>query len=111
MRIDHFGLNSTVYRLLNGFTFSRIYGQNAINCPPSLSSQLDVATDNLLDFEDSVNVAVETNGNIEEDQWDNHRPPETNNNPAWVRLSSSSHGIIINSSFISLNVFDRFWNI
>ncbi|XP_035490171.1 low density lipoprotein receptor adapter protein 1a isoform X6 [Scophthalmus maximus] len=43
----------------------------------------DVATDNLLDFEDSVNVAVETNGNIEEDQWDNHRPPETNNNPAW----------------------------
>ncbi|GLD57974.1 low density lipoprotein receptor adapter protein 1-B-like isoform X1 [Lates japonicus] len=43
----------------------------------------DVATDNLLDFEDSVNVVVETNGNVEEDQLDNHRPSETNNNPAW----------------------------
>ncbi|XP_010776634.1 low density lipoprotein receptor adapter protein 1-B-like, partial [Notothenia coriiceps] len=41
----------------------------------------DVATDNLLDFEDSVHVTVETNGNIEEDQLDNHRPSETNNNP------------------------------
>lgn len=45
----------------------------------------DVATDNLLDFEDSVNVVVETNGNVEEDQLDNHRP---NNNPAWVRSST-----------------------
>ncbi|XP_070777647.1 low density lipoprotein receptor adapter protein 1a isoform X2 [Enoplosus armatus] len=43
----------------------------------------DVATDNLLDFEDSVKVVVETNGNVEEDQLDNHRPSETNNNPAW----------------------------
>ncbi|XP_044028442.1 low density lipoprotein receptor adapter protein 1a isoform X3 [Siniperca chuatsi] len=43
----------------------------------------DVATDNLLNFEDSVNVVVETNGNVEEDQLDNHRPSETNNNPAW----------------------------
>lgn len=50
---------------------------------PSLSSQLDVATDNLLDIEDSVNV-VETNGNVEEDHLENHRPSETNNNPAWV---------------------------
>ncbi|KAL3044312.1 hypothetical protein OYC64_004041 [Pagothenia borchgrevinki] len=41
----------------------------------------DVATDNLLDFEDSVHVTVETNGNIEEGQLDNHRPSETNNNP------------------------------
>nr|XP_033492082.1 low density lipoprotein receptor adapter protein 1-B-like [Epinephelus lanceolatus] len=49
----------------------------------SLKGTEDVATDNLLDFEDSVNVVVETNGNIEEDQLDNHRPSETNNNPAW----------------------------
>lgn len=42
----------------------------------------DVATDNLLDFEDSVN-ALETNGNMEDDHLDNHRPSETNNNPAW----------------------------
>ncbi|XP_060949086.1 low density lipoprotein receptor adapter protein 1a [Limanda limanda] len=42
----------------------------------------DVATDNLLNIEDSVNVVVETNGNMEEDQLDNHRPLETNNNPA-----------------------------
>ncbi|XP_029023260.1 low density lipoprotein receptor adapter protein 1a isoform X1 [Betta splendens] len=43
----------------------------------------DVATDNLLDLEDGVHVAVETNGNVEEDQLDNHVPSETNNNPAW----------------------------
>ncbi|TKS88646.1 Low density lipoprotein receptor adapter protein 1-B [Collichthys lucidus] len=43
----------------------------------------DVATDNLLDFEDGVNTVVETNGNVEEEQLDNHRPSETNNNPAW----------------------------
>ncbi|XP_031143078.1 low density lipoprotein receptor adapter protein 1a isoform X2 [Sander lucioperca] len=43
----------------------------------------DVATDNLLDFEDSVHVLVETNGNVEEDQLDNRRPSETNNNSAW----------------------------
>ncbi|XP_068432388.1 low density lipoprotein receptor adapter protein 1a isoform X1 [Clinocottus analis] len=41
----------------------------------------DVATDNLLDFEDGGNVVVETNGNVEA-QLDNHRPSETNNNPA-----------------------------
>lgn len=51
------------------------------------SSHPDVATDNLLDIEDSVNVVAETNGNAEEDQLDNHRPPETNNNPTWVRFS------------------------
>lgn len=56
-----------------------------MNCP---SSSQDVATDNLLDFEDSVNVVVETNGNVEEDQLDNHRPSESNNNPAWVRSST-----------------------
>ncbi|KAA8577784.1 hypothetical protein FQN60_007749 [Etheostoma spectabile] len=42
-------------------------------------------TDNLLDFEDNVNVVVETNGNAEEDQLDNCRPSETtttNNNSA-----------------------------
>ncbi|XP_058476069.1 low density lipoprotein receptor adapter protein 1a isoform X2 [Solea solea] len=39
----------------------------------------DVATDNLLDFEDSV----ETNGNMEADQLDNCRPPETSDNPGW----------------------------
>lgn len=55
---------------------------------PSHVSQADVATDNLLDFEDSVNTVVETNGNVEEEQLDNHRPSETNNNPAWVRSSS-----------------------
>ncbi|XP_039877096.1 low density lipoprotein receptor adapter protein 1a [Simochromis diagramma] len=44
----------------------------------------DVATDMLLDLEKSVNVAVETNGNIGEDQLDNHRQTsESNNNPAW----------------------------
>lgn len=53
-------------------------------------SSQDVATDNLLDFEDSVNVVVETNGNVEDDQLDNHRPAETNNNPpAWVRSPNS----------------------
>ncbi|KAK9527204.1 hypothetical protein VZT92_013895 [Zoarces viviparus] len=40
----------------------------------------DVATDNLLDFDDGVNVVVEANGNEEEDQLDNHRPAENNNN-------------------------------
>ncbi|XP_039676032.1 low density lipoprotein receptor adapter protein 1a isoform X2 [Perca fluviatilis] len=43
----------------------------------------DVATDNLLGFEDSRNVVVETNGNGEEDPLDNRRPSETNNNSAW----------------------------
>ncbi|XP_029976427.1 low density lipoprotein receptor adapter protein 1a isoform X1 [Salarias fasciatus] len=43
----------------------------------------DVATDNLLDFEDSVTVVVESSRNVEEDQLDNHRPSETNNNTAW----------------------------
>lgn len=44
----------------------------------------DVATDNLLDFEDGVTAAAaETNGNVGEDQLDNHRPSETNNNTAW----------------------------
>ncbi|XP_069032843.1 low density lipoprotein receptor adapter protein 1a isoform X1 [Embiotoca jacksoni] len=43
----------------------------------------DAATDNLLDFEDGVNAAVETNGNVGEDQLDNQRPSKTNNNPAW----------------------------
>lgn len=43
----------------------------------------------LLDLEKSVNVAVETNGNIGEDQLDNHRQTsESNNNPAWVSPSS-----------------------
>ena len=55
---------------------------------PSFTSHVDVATDNLLDFEDSVHVTVETNGNIEEGQLDNHRPSETNNNnPNLVRPS------------------------
>lgn len=38
----------------------------------------DVATDNLLDFDDCEN-ALETNGTVEEDPLD--YPPETNNNP------------------------------
>ncbi|XP_072303814.1 low density lipoprotein receptor adapter protein 1a isoform X1 [Eucyclogobius newberryi] len=42
----------------------------------------DVATDNLLDFDDSGN-ALETNGNVEAEQLDNHRPQESNNNPEW----------------------------
>lgn len=50
-----------------------------------LSDHLDVATDNLLDFEDGVHVAVETSGNVEEDQLDNQVPPESN--PAWVRCA------------------------
>ncbi|XP_029920281.1 low density lipoprotein receptor adapter protein 1a [Myripristis murdjan] len=41
----------------------------------------DVATENLLDFEDLV---LESNGNVEESQVDNHRPSESNNNNnAW----------------------------
>lgn len=78
---------------------------------PSFSSQVDVATDNLLDFEDSVNTVVETNGNAGEDQLDNHRPSETNNTPAWVRFSSSlavtlcgSYGGSCNCSTFSLNL-------
>lgn len=51
-------------------------------CPVS---QLDVATDNLLDFEDHVNVVVESNGNVEEDQPDNHMHSETSNSPVLVR--------------------------
>lgn len=47
-----------------------------------------MATDNLLDFEDSAKVTVESNGNSEEDHLDN-RHHETNNNPSWVRASSS----------------------
>lgn len=47
-----------------------------------------MATDNLLDFEDNAKVMAESNGNSEEDQLDN-RPHETNNNPSWVRASSS----------------------
>ncbi|XP_071382622.1 low density lipoprotein receptor adapter protein 1a [Centroberyx affinis] len=45
----------------------------------------DVATENLLDFEENVDVILETNGNVEESQVDNHRPIENNNNnnPAW----------------------------
>lgn len=55
----------------------------------SISFLLDVATDMLLDLEKSVNVAVETNGNIGEDQLDNHRQTsESSNNPAWVSPSS-----------------------
>uniref|UniRef100_A0A8C2XFQ4 Low density lipoprotein receptor adaptor protein 1a n=1 Tax=Cyclopterus lumpus TaxID=8103 RepID=A0A8C2XFQ4_CYCLU len=42
----------------------------------------DVATDNLLDFEDTGNVAAETNESVEEGQLHNQRPSETNNNPA-----------------------------
>uniref|UniRef100_A0A8C6WDX4 Low density lipoprotein receptor adaptor protein 1a n=1 Tax=Neogobius melanostomus TaxID=47308 RepID=A0A8C6WDX4_9GOBI len=42
----------------------------------------DVATDNLLDFDDSGNV-LETNGNVEVEQLDNHQPQESNNNPEW----------------------------
>ncbi|XP_076016041.1 low density lipoprotein receptor adapter protein 1a isoform X2 [Genypterus blacodes] len=38
----------------------------------------DVATDNLLEFE--VNVALESNGNVEEHQLDNRKPAEHNNN-------------------------------
>uniref|UniRef100_A0A3Q3CFS4 Low density lipoprotein receptor adaptor protein 1a n=1 Tax=Haplochromis burtoni TaxID=8153 RepID=A0A3Q3CFS4_HAPBU len=50
---------------------------------------LYVATDMLLDLEKSVNVAVETNGNIGEDQLDNHKQTsESNNNLAWVSPSS-----------------------
>lgn len=52
----------------------------------TFSSQLDVATDTLLDFKDTVNVVVETNGNVEEEHLDNHMSSETNNNPAWVRF-------------------------
>ena len=68
--------------------FNSVVKQQLIILP--FASQLDVATDNLLNIEDSVNVVVETNGNMEEDQLDNHRPPETNNNPAWVGFSSSA---------------------
>lgn len=42
----------------------------------------DVATDNLLDFDDSENV-LETNGNVEVEQLDNQPPQESNNNPEW----------------------------
>ncbi|XP_030002390.1 low density lipoprotein receptor adapter protein 1a isoform X1 [Sphaeramia orbicularis] len=51
------------------------------NSPGSLKGS-DAATDNLLDLVDSVN-GLETNGNVEEDELDNHRSSETNNNPAW----------------------------
>lgn len=51
------------------------------NSPGSLKGS-DAATDNLLDLVDSVN-GLETNGNVEEEELDNHRPSEPNNNPAW----------------------------
>ncbi|XP_056154334.1 low density lipoprotein receptor adapter protein 1a isoform X2 [Lampris incognitus] len=45
----------------------------------------DVATENLLDFEEQHNsVVLESNGNVEESQVDNRRPTENNNNhPPW----------------------------
>ncbi|XP_072226641.1 low density lipoprotein receptor adapter protein 1a [Leuresthes tenuis] len=43
---------------------------------------IDVATENLLDLEDSVIVMGESNRNMGEDQLDNRQPSETNNNPA-----------------------------
>ncbi|XP_075867541.1 low density lipoprotein receptor adapter protein 1a isoform X2 [Nelusetta ayraudi] len=42
----------------------------------------DVATDNLLDFDDNAKATAESDGNSEEGPLDN-RPSETNNNPAW----------------------------
>ncbi|XP_068189248.1 low density lipoprotein receptor adapter protein 1a isoform X2 [Antennarius striatus] len=54
------------------------------NSSGSLKGAVDVATDMLLDLEDSVNVEVETNGNVEGTPLDNHRPSENNNNPSWV---------------------------
>ncbi|KAM6959546.1 low density lipoprotein receptor adapter protein 1a [Aplochiton taeniatus] len=45
----------------------------------------DVATGNLLDFEEHVGVMLETNGNVEQCQVDNHSPPEhDNNNTVWI---------------------------
>ena len=55
----------------------------------SVSSHVDVATENLLDLEDSVIVMGESNRNMGEDQLDNRQPSETNNNPALVRSSPS----------------------
>lgn len=54
-----------------------------LTCPPSSASHADVATDQLLDFGDGVNV--ESNGNVEGDQ----RPSETDDNPRCVRPPSS----------------------
>ena len=64
----------------------------------------DVITANLLDFDDHVDVMLETNGNVIEVQVDNHRPSENNNNnnnpPAWVRSphthTTLSHTITFN---------------
>lgn len=55
---------------------------------------LDVATDKLLDFEDSVKVVVERNWNFEDNQLDN-RPSETNNNLSWVRLWVSPEDFVV----------------
>ncbi|KAM9384801.1 low density lipoprotein receptor adapter protein 1a [Pholidichthys leucotaenia] len=43
----------------------------------------DVATDNLLDLENSMNVELETNGNME-DQLDNSRETSESNNNPWA---------------------------
>lgn len=48
----------------------------------SPASLKDVATGNLLDFDEHVAVVLETNDN-EGCQVDNHRPPENNNNTVW----------------------------
>ncbi|XP_056299595.1 low density lipoprotein receptor adapter protein 1a isoform X2 [Pseudoliparis swirei] len=42
----------------------------------------DVATDNLLDFEDAGDAVASANENGAEDQLDNQRPPGANSNPA-----------------------------
>lgn len=53
------------------------------------SSPADVATDNLLDFDDNAKATAESDGNSEEGPLDN-RPSETNNNPAWVTPLTSA---------------------
>ncbi|CAL1584394.1 unnamed protein product [Knipowitschia caucasica] len=61
-------------------------GESSNSCRSERSNSLgsvkgtDVATDNLLDFDDHRH---ETNGNAEAEQLDNHRPQESNNNPQW----------------------------
>lgn len=76
----------------------------------SISFLLDVATDMLLDLEKSVNVAVETNGNIGEDQLDNHRQTsESNNNPAWVSPSSRLSVLTVNLLQMTLSFILRCW--
>ncbi|XP_054592838.1 low density lipoprotein receptor adapter protein 1-B isoform X2 [Nothobranchius furzeri] len=49
----------------------------------------DVATQNLLDLEDSVNKVVESTGDVENNQPDNQRASETNNNPALLTSESA----------------------